>query len=127
MNAPSGGNQPDPSVPKATILVVQDEFLLRMATAADLRGRGYRVIEAFGADDARRALHAEDSIALVLLDITMAGEMNGLVLARWIQVHHPRSKVLVTAAVHPDGDVPILAKPFRPVDLLLRIEAILRS
>src|SRR5262245_53522869 len=100
----------------ATIMVVQDEFLLRMATAADLRERGYRVIEAFGADDARRALDARDPIALVVLDITMAGEMTGFALARWILAHHPQTKVLVTAAVNPDGDdIPILNKPFRPV------------
>src|SRR6476620_6519233 len=99
MTAPSSGAASGAPAPTPKIMVVQDEFLLRMATAADLRARGHHVVEAFSGAEAERALGADDRIALVLLDVTVGGEMAGLELARSIRRHHPAVKVLLTAAV----------------------------
>jgi DNA-binding response OmpR family regulator len=123
-----GASADDPEWRRRKIMVVQDEFLLRMSTAADLRRRGYHVIEAFNADEARRALHADDSIALVVMDVKLGDELSGLELARWIRTHRPAAKVLLTAAVAPESDdIAILSKPFRPLDLFVRVEAMLKS
>jgi CheY-like chemotaxis protein len=128
MIALDDGTSANDPAERRKIMVVQDEFLLRMSTAADLRRRGHQVIEAFNADEARRALHADDEIALVVMDVKLGDELNGLDLARWIRAHRPAAKVLVTAAVAPDSDdITILAKPFRPLELFVLVEAMLAS
>jgi len=109
-------------------MIVQDDFLLRMETAADLRQWGYDVVEAFSEADARRALQADRRIALVLLDVNVGGNQHGLALAHWIRGHHPDMKLLLTAAVAPMADgIPVLAKPYRPLELLQHIDALLTA
>lgn len=109
------------------IMIVQDDFLLRMETAADLRRWGYSVVEAFSEAEARRALHADRRIALVLLDVNTGKDQQGLELACWIRDHHPETKVLLAAAVAPAADgISVLDKPYRPLDLLQRIDALLK-
>src|SRR5512139_3163005 len=104
------------SLPRYRIMIVQDDFLLRMDTAADLRQWGYDVVEAFSEADARRALHADRRIALVLLDVKVGRDQSGLELARWIRSHHSQTKVLLTAAVAPTAaGIPVLDKPYRPL------------
>ena len=114
------------SSPRYRIMIVQDDFLLRMETAADLRRWGYDVVEAFSEAEARRALHADRRIALVLLDVNAGSDQSGLELARWIAGHYPEMKLLLTAAVAPTAEgIPVLDKPYRPLDLLQRIDALL--
>ena len=114
--------------PRYRIMIVQDDFLLRMETAADLRRWGYDVVEAFSEAEARRALQVDRRIALVLLDVNVGGNQHGLELARWIRGHHPEMKLLLTAAVAPSADdIPVLAKPYRPLELLQHIDALLTA
>jgi DNA-binding response OmpR family regulator len=116
------------SSPRYRILIVQDDFLLRMETAADLRQWGYDVVEAFSKAEARRALNADRRIALVLLDVNVGRDQSGLELARWIRGRHPQTKLLLTAAVAPMADgIPVLDKPYRPLDLLQRVDALLTA
>jgi CheY-like chemotaxis protein len=117
----------DPTMP-GRILIVQDDFLLRMETAADLRRWGYEVVEAFNEAEARRALHADQPIALVLLDVNVEGTPHGLELARWIRSAYPETKVLLAAAVAPEADgIPVLDKPYLPLNLLQHIDALLKA
>ena len=121
----AAANEP---TPRYRIMVVQDDFLLRMETSADLRQWGYDVVEAFSEAEARRALHADRRIALVLLDVNVGREQSGLELARWIGSHHPDTKVLLTAAVAAIADgIPVLDKPYRPLSLLQHIDALLTA
>jgi two-component system, response regulator PdtaR len=116
------------SGPRYRIMIVQDDFLLRMETSADLRQWGYDVVEAFSEAEARRALHADRRIALVLLDVNVGSEQSGLELARWIGGHYPETKLLLTAAVAPMAEgIPVLDKPYRPLDLLQHIDALLTA
>lgn len=116
------------SGPRYRIMIVQDDFLLRMETAADLRQWGYDVVEAFSEADARRAIKADRRIALVLLDVNVGGNQLGLELARWIRRHHPEMKLLLTAAIAPTADgIPVLDKPYRPIELLQHIDALLTT
>ncbi len=109
-------------------MVVQDDFLLRMETTSDLRQWGYDVVEAFNETEARRALQADRRISLVLLDVNVAGSRHGLDLAHWIRAHHPEMKILLAAAVAPEADgIPVLGKPYRPLDLLQHIDALLKT
>ncbi len=103
------------SIRPRTILVVEDEVLLRLAIAAHLREAGHEVVEAADAEEAVRAIGADASIALVFTDVNMSGALDGNALARWIGETHPAIKLLVTSgvAIENRGTLPFIAKPYR--------------
>ncbi|WP_426527924.1 response regulator [Bradyrhizobium sp. McL0615] len=75
-----------------TVLVVEDETLIRELVAEELEEAGYTVVIANDADQAIAILEARQDIRLVFTDINMPGSMNGLKLAaavrdRWSPVH----------------------------------------
>lgn len=82
-----------------TILVVDDEVLIRMAVAQQLRECGYRVVEAANADEAVTVLrHRAVDIQVVLTDIEMAGSMDGFALGAWIREYCPGVKVILAGS-----------------------------
>lgn len=97
MNAARG----DPKVAaEPLVLVVEDEVLVRMSISADLRARGFRVIEAHDADEAVEVLRMCDDIDIVFSDIVMPGQMNGADLAlTWMRENKPDMPVLLTSGV----------------------------
>jgi CheY-like chemotaxis protein len=90
-----GGTTPMPQ----TVLVVENEVLVRMAVAQQLRDCGYRVIEAADADEALTVLqHGNASIHIVLSDVEMPGSMDGFALATWIRKHRADVTVILTGS-----------------------------
>lgn len=113
-----------------TVLVVEDEILIRSAVALHLRDAGHVVVEAANADEALRALAANRSIGLVFSDVNMPGTMDGIALARAIRHDRPGLKVLLASgAGWTNGtaieDVPRLTKPYSFVELTALIERML--
>lgn len=83
-----------------TILVVEDEILIRLVIADYLRHCGYKVIEASSGDEALVLLqHGEPQIDLVFSDIEMPGATDGFALARWIRENRPGLQVVLTGTV----------------------------
>jgi CheY-like chemotaxis protein len=82
---------------QVTILVVEDEILVRSTTSESLRDLGFTVIEAADADEAMAVFAGRQSIDVVFTDWRMPGSMNGLELARWVSEHHPTVKILLTS------------------------------
>jgi DNA-binding NtrC family response regulator len=83
-----------------TILVVEDDVLVRMPIAQYLRDCGYKVIEAVNADEAMVVLsHQETAVHLVFSDIEMPGATDGFGLAKWIREHRPGLVVLLAGTV----------------------------
>jgi DNA-binding NtrC family response regulator len=83
-----------------TILVVEDDVLVRMPIAQYLRDCGYKVIEAADSDEAMQVLlHQETAIDVVFSDIEMPGAVDGFGLAKWIREHRPGLDVLLTGTV----------------------------
>ncbi len=82
--------------PAPTILVVEDEVLIRMTLAAMLRDEGFTVIEAFDADEALVAL-ATVPIDVLLTDVRMGGSMDGIELAARAKSSVPDLKVVVVS------------------------------
>jgi DNA-binding NtrC family response regulator len=83
-----------------TILVVEDDVLIRMPIAQYLRDCGYKVIEAVSADEAIAVLlHRETLINIVFSDIEMPGSVDGFGLAKWIRVHRPGTDVILAGTV----------------------------
>lgn len=82
-----------------TILLVEDEPLIRMDIAFDLRQRGFAVVEAARVVEAIDLLSTGAiPISLLLTDVQMPGEMDGLDLLRWTREHHPSVIVSVMSA-----------------------------
>ena len=83
-----------------TILLVEDEVLVRMPIAQYLRDCGYKVIEAANADEAMTVLmHKETVVDIVFSDIEMPGAIDGFGLAKWIREHRPGLDVLLAGTV----------------------------
>ena len=83
-----------------TILVVEDDVLIRMPIAQYLRDCGYRVIEAVSADEALAVLlHRETAIDVVFSDIEMPGSVDGFGLAKWVREHRPGMDVILAGTV----------------------------
>ncbi|MBV8897741.1 MAG: response regulator [Acidobacteriaceae bacterium] len=100
------------------VLIVEDEFLIRMDTASFLESAGFVVYEAEHADEAIRCLEAHDEIRLIFTDVNMPGSMDGLALAHYVRGRWPPVKIIVTSgflkakADHlPDGAL-FVEKPY---------------
>lgn len=86
---------------KITVLVVEDEALIRMATAYMLQDAGYGVVEAANADAAIGILENRTDIRVVFTDIKMPGMLCGLKLARAVFDRWPYSSDRGVGAKHP--------------------------
>jgi CheY-like chemotaxis protein len=124
---------PDP--PRTpTILVVEDEALLRVALSHYLQECGFNVLEAASADEAVQILDQSGiAIDLVLSDVRMPGSMDGFGLATWIRQNRPGlpvflasgdDKKIVAAQELCEGE-PFFAKPYDLDLLVTRIRKIL--
>jgi len=119
--------------PPPTILVVEDDVLVRNLAAAYLRESGFEVIEATSADEAIRVLQAEVRVDIVFSDIQMPGSMDGVGLAHWVRRERPWLKVILTSGAartaKEAGDLcehgPILAKPYDNAELERHIRSLL--
>jgi CheY-like chemotaxis protein len=106
-----------------TILVVEDETLIRIIAADALEESGFRVLEAGNANEALHILASHEEVAVLFTDINMPGEMDGLALARRVSSERPEIKVVVTSGKQwldssslPDDGV-FLPKPYRASQL----------
>ncbi|MCC8955166.1 response regulator [Bradyrhizobium sp. Pear77] len=109
---------------KPVILIVEDEFLLRMDSVEVLENGGFEVVPAANADEAIAILSARSDIHLVFTDIQMPGSMDGLKLARFVRDRWPPIKIVATSG-HvraardelPAGSV-FLPKPYLGAELI---------
>ena len=115
------------TAPPPTILVVEDDVLVRSLVATYLRDSGFDVIEANGADEAIRFLQAELTVDIVFSDIQMPGSMDGFGLAQWMRRERPWLKIILTsgAARTAQEAGPILAKPYDYAELERHIRSLL--
>jgi CheY-like chemotaxis protein len=77
-------------------LIVQDEFLIRMATAEAIKDFGFEVIEAANADAVIIILESRSDIRVVT-DIHMAGSVDGAKLALAIRNRRPPVRIIATS------------------------------
>lgn len=101
-----------------TVLVVEDDEILRSLTADAISLLNIAVIESADADDALSLLERLSSVALVVTDVCMPGRIDGLDLARAIWSRWPHLPVILTSGntVIPVGMLPsnatFLRKPW---------------
>ncbi len=132
--SPRTANLEPDSPPPQTVLVVEDEVLIRLVIAEYLRECGYRVHEAANADEALAVL-AEPNVAvdIVFSDVIMPGSMDGFGLARWIRANRPQIDVVLTSGIDRSAEIagvlceagPLLEKPYEPQNVVDRIKQLL--
>jgi DNA-binding NtrC family response regulator len=78
------------------VLIVEDDVLLRLVTARNLREAGFEVIEAANCAEAIRIL---DCIPVDVLfsDIDMPGKIDGLALAQWVHRSQADTRIILTS------------------------------
>lgn len=100
------------------VLIVEDEFLIRMHAVDMIRSAGFEVVEAKDADEAIEILERRFDITVVFTDIHMPGSMDGLKLAAAVRHRWPPIKIVATSgkAKPNDDDLPpgsrFLPKPY---------------
>lgn len=102
----------------ALVLVVDDEFLVRMSAADLVEEAGHSVIEAASADEAIAILESRNDVDVVFSDVNMPGSMDGLGLIRSIRKRWPPIRLVLTSgkvsmqeSAMPSGSV-FLPKPY---------------
>jgi CheY-like chemotaxis protein len=117
-----------------TILVVEDDALVRDYVVAQLKSLGYTPIAAANGAAALALVDAGEKFDLLFTDVIMPGGMNGRELAEEINRRRPGTKVLFTsgytenAIVHHgrlDAGVALLNKPYRKKDLAEKIRQVI--
>ncbi len=78
----------------ARILLAEDEFLIRLILAEVLADNGHEVVEASSGDEAAVLTHDGQVFDLLLTDIQMPGQLDGLELARIIRSRQPDIPVI---------------------------------
>ena len=116
--------------PASTIVVVEDDVLIRFAAAEYLRGCGFVILEAVDVPQAVALLEADRSIELVFSDVKLPGPQNGLDLVRIVRRDHPRVRILLTSGViKPDeaqlDDITLLRKPYFLFEVERHLKALL--
>ena len=103
---------------RPVVLVIEDEFLIRMYAAEMIEAAGYDVIEAINADHAIAILESRRDIRVVFTDVQLPGSMDGLKLAQAARNRWPPVHIIATSAYHatlndelPTGSV-FLPKPY---------------
>ncbi|MEC3909042.1 response regulator [Sphingobium sp. CR2-8] len=89
-----------PADDKQTVLVVEDDVLVRMHGVDILEDAGFTVLEAETADDAIMLLQGQQDVHLLFSDIDMPGSMNGLELAQLVRDRWPKVRLLLTSGHH---------------------------
>jgi two-component system, response regulator PdtaR len=110
------------------VLVVEDEPLVRMVAADAISAGGIRAWEAGDAVEALQILEKRPQIRLVVTDVNMPGEIDGLELAEKLSTERPDIRLIVTSGqvYVPDEELPdhgtFLPKPYRTEHLVSLVE-----
>jgi CheY-like chemotaxis protein len=96
------------------VLVVEDEILVRVLIADELRAEGFSVVEAATADEAMSYFQAGVQVDLVLSDIELPGGLNGIDLIQRLRAEAPDLPTVLTSGHSPgvhEADA-FLPKPY---------------
>ncbi len=125
-----GTKFPDPADRTPTILIVDDEPLIRMGLSDFLQECGFKVLEGSNAAEALQMIKSHAVVIdLVITDVRMPGDMDGFGLAQWVRTNQPALPVILCsgdakkAEIAQDvcADQPFFRKPY---DLQLMVAKI---
>ena len=110
-------------------LIVEDNPLVRSTLELMMESCGYQTTSCCSADEAHDLLKTAHDFSLVVSDIRMPGEWDGIDLAQWIKVTFPEMQLVLISGNDAPSDLehfPFLRKPFRFADLqaILKIQPV---
>jgi CheY-like chemotaxis protein len=106
------------TIANPVVLVVEDEFLLRLSAVELVEDAGFQALSAASADEALSILETRGDVWLLFTDVQMPGSMDGLSLAHAVRDRWPPVELLVTSGRCHIGaeDLPdrgrFIAKPY---------------
>jgi DNA-binding response OmpR family regulator len=116
------------------ILVVEDDFLVRLVLAEELEREGFVVCQAENGDQAMVLLqNPPATFTLLITDIHMPGRLNGLNVARQMRRRHPEVPIIYTTG-RPEAldgfdllgaKEALVQKPYAPADVLIAVRQLL--
>jgi signal transduction histidine kinase len=121
---------------RETILVVEDDHLVRSFVVGQIQSLGYATLAAINAAEALAVIDGPQDIDLLFTDMVMPGSMNGRQLADAALQRRAALKILFTSGYsneaiihhgHLDSGVLLLAKPYRKSELARMIRAALAA
>ncbi len=114
------------------VLIVEDEFLIRLTLSEVLADEGYEVLEAESGDEAAALLEGSPDIAVLLTDIQLPGKLDGRALVRQARIARPDLPVIFMTgrpdSVNPaPGGAPELyvSKPYLPSEICAAVKRML--
>ncbi|WP_020186351.1 response regulator [Methylopila sp. 73B] len=116
-----------------TVLVVEDEPLIRMAAVAMIKDAGLRTLSAANAAEAIALMERTPEVRLLFTDVHMPGAMDGLELAEVVHQRWPHVKLIVASGhlVVRNEDLPddgrFIEKPYYPSAIRAAIKDVLAS
>jgi CheY-like chemotaxis protein len=123
----------DPSLPPPTVLIVDDDAVVRRVVQGHLSDAGYRIFEAEDGREALEVLERIGSVDLIITDVVMPG-ISGRELAQQLLHIGHRARILYMSGYADiaigrhgvvDANTPFLQKPFTPDALSRKVKEVL--
>ena len=134
MSFSKNGSAEPSAVQPRRVLIVEDEFLIRLTLAEVLADEGYEVLEAESGDDALALLEGGGEIAVLLTDIQLPGALDGRALVRHARQGRPDLPVIfmtgrpdIMAAQQSNPREMFVAKPYLPSEICLAVKRMLAA
>ncbi len=106
----------------ASLLLVEDQSALRETLTEQLHNMGYQTVSVESGEQAITYLNAGNQTDYLLSDIVLTGKLSGIEIAKYVQTHHPHTKILLMTGNHAEtvektAEFNVLNKPFRREEL----------
>ena len=115
---------------KRRVLVVEDDFLIRMTLSEALEGEGFTVIEADSGEAALVQLRSDPSICLLMTDMQLSGGLDGLALAAAVRAENAILPIIYMTGrpdrvgeIDPAREV-VIGKPYLPSEVCAAARAL---
>ena len=121
------------NAPRPSILVVDDESLVRSMAVDMFEEAGFHVLEASSGEKALSLIQSCDGLAALFTDVELGNSIDGIYLARVVHGEHPGAAIMVVSGQHVarNGELPrgarFLAKPYDPDAVTKTLHAMLAS
>jgi len=118
---------------KRAILIVENHPLLRLLLVGLVETAGFEAIQARSADEALPILECRSDIALLVTNVVMDSNMDGVELAHAVDIRWPSVKIIVVSGKRGlmESDLPrkslFLAKPYHDEEIVFEIRSLLAS